>query len=339
MAEGLGRQLRTAGLTVRIFYDGWDAIKRPPEARGSSLKSVVRRIEGARQAARLRRLVREVSGYQALIVVGHVPSAFMRHFLDDDRLRDALPDVPIVLYDLVYLPTRGDLEQWLRFGNPQEGIPDGGHFGLERYDWYLCVSLASETPLNPGSHPYSHIGIHLDDGSLYPEQREFRALVDFARNDHAQERTVQITALRKAEVPFETLHGRYSIPQIREIYRASSAYFVAHRESFGLPICEIQACGGMVLTPYSEWAPSHWQKEDLSVPGPGRFSENFAVYENDAGRLAELLREIKGSYNSRAVRERFLDEQPEFYYGNPTAVAAFVENLASKGIGSRALKR
>src|SRR5262249_25575282 len=109
----------------------------------------------------------------------------------------------------------------------------------------------------------------------------------------------------------------------------------AHRESFGLPICEVQACGGMVFTPYSYWAPSHWQKDDLSIPGEGRLSENFLVYDNHAEHLIRTLRKLRGSFNPRRVRERFLDEQPDYYYGDRRAISKFVEALASRRIGSR----
>jgi hypothetical protein len=66
----------------------------------------------------------------------------MRGFWDDHQLRGLLPDTPIVLYDLLYLGTRREWARWLGQGNAAVGIPIGGNFGLERYDWYLSTSAS-----------------------------------------------------------------------------------------------------------------------------------------------------------------------------------------------------
>ena len=132
----------------------------------------------------------------------------------------------------------------------------------------------------------SVIGLDLDDGSLRPTPKDdFLALIDFERPSEMKERATQIAALEETKTPYVVLNGRYSISEIRKIYRQCSLYFVAFRESFGLPICELQACGAYVFTPYADWCPSHWIKPDLSAPGPGLLSPNFVVYDGDKDRL------------------------------------------------------
>jgi hypothetical protein len=61
-------------------------------------------LDEQRKKAFLRRLL----NYDAVIVVSHLPAAYLQYFLDDQAIRDALGNRPILLYDLVYLPTRGD---------------------------------------------------------------------------------------------------------------------------------------------------------------------------------------------------------------------------------------
>ena len=314
MAEGLHRLLEQLGVVSTIFYDGLDVIR----DRGFSTDEwTAAKLCDVVLTWRLRKHVRIWSQYDALVIVGHNPFAFMRGFWNDTKLRGWLPNHPIILYDLVYLKTRGEWEHWLRVGNPEMGISTGGNFGLERYDWYLCASVVSEHGMPPDSQPVSIIGLNLDDGSLRAgEQNDFVALLDFARESNANERQVQIQALRDANVKWIELTGSYSVSRIRSIYRKCSAYFVAHRESFGLPICELQACGSAVFTPYAEWCPSHWMKDDLSTPGAGTLSDNFVVYDNDLAVLATKLRELRSSHDPCKIRKNFLQNQTQLYYGD-----------------------
>jgi hypothetical protein len=328
MAEGLKRMFDQLGVTSTIFYNGLEIIRARSASAGQ--RSAVRRLRDAIQEYRLRRYVSIWQEYDVLIIVGHNPAAFMRGFWDDARLRAWLPSHPIILYDLVYLGTRGEWKRWLQEGNPALGIPVGGNFGLERYDWYLCVSIVSEHAMPQRKQPVSLIGVHLDDGSLRAgEQTDFVALLDFARNEHTTERQVQKQALREAKIKWVELTDSYSISKIRSIYRKSSLYFVAHRESFGLPICELQACGGTVFSPYADWCPSHWMKDDISVAGPGVLSKNFVIYDNDPKFLVTKLKEISSSYDPLNVRETLLQRQPQLYYGDLSELQKFVDFLES----------
>jgi hypothetical protein len=327
MAEGLQRMLGKLNVQSTLFYNGHNIIRKIDFAPSNKMK-FARSVRNVWLQSWLRRYARTWANYDALVIVGHSPGAFMRGFWNDTELRQLLPNQPIVLYDLVYLPTRGSWARWLREGNPSLGIPSGGHFGLERYDWYLCASVVSEYPLVGADHPISNIGLDLDDGSLYvSENNNFMALLDFARGSHMDKRRVQKAALHKSGIKWIELTGQYSISAIRAIYRKCNVYFVAHRESFGLPICETQACGSYVFTPYADWCPSHWTKSDLSIAGAGALSRNFVVYDNDSRRLSDELSALRACYNPFTVRERFLQTQSQFYFGNLSELGRFIDLL------------
>ncbi len=325
MAEGLRRMLTALGAQVRVCPDGHWMIRRQPAVPATPAQVARALLRGA--------FLKSLRGYDAVIVTGHMPRAFMTGFMDDALIRATLPGVPIVLYDLVYLPTRGAWADWLKTGNPAMGIPTGGHFGMERYDWYLASSVVSEHPLPPGPHKLSVIGLNVCTGDLFPEQNgTFTGLVDFVRPDHPQERDIQIEALKSAGIPFRVLSGSYTTAQIRAIYRQTAVYFIAHRESFGVPICEVQACGGYIFTPRADWVPSHWIK-DPAAPGPGTLTENFVVYENDPKSLAAKLTELRPKYSSHhCVRQRVLEQQPHLAVGDVAALASFLDQVSARKI-------
>jgi len=140
-------------------------------------------------------------------------------FWNDKQLRGLLPDIPIILYDLVYLG-REEVGAVAARRKSAMGIPNAGNFGLERYDWYLSISVVSEHGLPKGKQRLSVIGVDLDDGSLRAgEQNGFVALLDFQRGDHLDERRMQIQALTEANVKWIELRGEYSTSKIRAIYR------------------------------------------------------------------------------------------------------------------------
>jgi len=250
-------------------------------------------------------------------------------------LRQLIPVDPIIYYANYQLPTRGPWAEWLKDGNPEKGVRSNNNWGLERYDWYLSSSIVSEFPLPQYDWPFSVIGVNLDDGTLYPEQKEFIALVDFERTGFEAEREVQIRALQATNTKFIELKGQYSVAAIRKIYRQCSIYFIAFRESFGLPICELQACGSYIFTPYAHWVPSHWIKPDLSVPGPGEISPNFIVYHNDLETLKNKIIQIKKSFDAKQVRQRFLKYHPQLFYGDLKELQRFVNLLQTKQITSQ----
>ncbi len=346
MAEGLQRMLSEIGVASDVFYDGHDCLKSIPagfrqylsDSRGSSLPQNTLRYF-LKEVPRFRSFLQRLRPYDLIAIVNSVVEAYLKTFFRDDVLRRCLPRKPVVLYDVFYLPTRGPWGQWLKEGNPTQGIPEGGNWGMERYDWYLCASVVSEVPLPKGRQPYSLIGLNLNDESLRVEPKdEFVALIDFEHTPDMHERAIQVLACQETNTTYRVLHGRYSLTEIRQIYRSCSIYFVAMRESFGLPICELQASGAYVFTPYSKWCPAHWLKEDLSQEGPGDLSPNFIVYDNDKETLKREIQRIKANYDPHKVANTFHQYYPQLFFGDKVELKKFIRMVEEGEIHSQSHK-
>jgi hypothetical protein len=346
LAEGLGRMTSVCGAHAEIHYDGLEILSLPLSLNDLSPRTIGRFIlKSGGYRKRFDDLVSRIEDADAIVVVAHVPASHSRHAHGNvERIRKCLPDIPIVVYDMIHLPT---VEKWgpamlhgdLSDISPEEKkLIDPKPFGMERYDWYLTGSPVSEIPLPPGPHPVSRVGIDIDDGTLFPEQDgKFHVLLDFeqTRKDYPAYREVQLEALNRSGVSFEVLDGRFTRDEIRAKYRSAGALMLAHRESFGLPICEAQACGARIFTPRSEWAGAHWLKDDLSVPGPGEHSPNFVVYRDSVDDLVEELLAAQDSFDPAKTVDTFLEYHPHLYQGDKDALADFLSQLESGVIHSR----
>jgi len=346
LADGLARMAAGCGAEPEIHYDGIAMLSLPLKMSWASPRSAAGHAIRLRRHRKLfRDFVERVRGADLIVVVAHVPASLARNSLQNiETLRSAIPDRPIVNYDLVYLPT---VVKWsgAMLRGEDTGLTDAdrrafksGAFGLERYDWYLVASATSEIAMPAGPQPCSIIGVNLDDGTLYPDQTgEFRVLVDFeqTRKDYLSFREVQLAALDRSEIPYHVLDKPLSRDEIREVYRKTGAFMMAHRESFGLPICELQACGSLIFTPRSEWAGAHWIKPDLHVSGSGAHSGNFIVYQNDLESLVKRLRAARENFNPSAVREQFLAMQPQLFEGDRSTLANFLQMVDEGAIHSR----
>ena len=343
-AEGLHRMLTKMGVSSTVFYDGLFFLDhKVPETkiRFSGAKELVKSVIHAVNPplkARFNARWKELEGYDLMVVVETVPTAYLTYHLQRvEEVRARFPEMPIVLYSSIYLSTIGEWVRFLKKGNDYHGFIKGsGHYGLERFDWYLIGSATTELPMPKGFQPLTVIGCDLNDGTLYPEQGgKFQALIDFERPNHMAERAIQILALEKTKTDYTVLHGRYPMSEIRKIYRQSSIYFLAHLEAFGLPIAEVQACGGKVYTPYSKWAWAHYHKPDLTVRGPGTLSENFVVYNNDLDELCAKIEADKKAFDPQQNLERFRREDGKFLDGDMDQLKAFVEQVKNGTIHSR----
>ncbi len=335
--------LVACGAEPVIFNEGLENLALRQSIDRSSLRTLAAsslRLSASRR--RFEAFVQELSGVDAIVIVANVPISFSPGvFPNIELLRKRLPKVPIVNYDLHYLPT---LDSWARLLLRGEitkltardlSMFDKGRFGLERYDWYLMAAAGTEIPLPPGRQPFSLIGLDLDDGTLYPDQRgEFRALIDFEqdRGDYSRYRKAQLEALKLAGVPYTVLDGYYTRAEIREIYRHTSIYFLASAESFGLPICELQACGARIFLPNHYWAASHWLGRDLYTEREPELSPNFVIYDDDADKLAKRIEEVRQSFDAAAVRATFEQCQPHLFHGDLAEMKSFLEKLESGAI-------
>ena len=283
--------------------------------RGIKMLSESPGLKGSVKNRLFRPYISLLADCDAIVVVQHLRDAF-RASLKTDALRLIFPDKPIILYDLVYLPTVGRWGPWI------DPAGSDSICGLDRYDWYLCVSAQNRLPMPPGRQPCSEIGIDLNDGTLFPDQHgSFRALVDFEREAYPGERQIQLEALKETGTEYTVLNGRYSISNIRAIYRTCSIYFLAHMESFGVPICELQACGSLIFTPYAEWCDAH------KLPGTHGLSPNFIVYGNDKEKLIQAIEERKANMDPANVAERFRQVHGHFMTGNLDALQDTLDQI------------
>lgn len=263
-----------------------------------------------------KRLLRDCD---CIIVVNNCPSVFYSNTLNRLEALRSKYNKPIVNYDFHYLPNQG----WYK-----RITQDSNHFGLERFDWYLPVGLVTEFAI-PKQIPkiYSCIGMDIKKENLFPEQKEFKALVDFERRGYEQYRSLVINTLEKLDIPYIELKGRYTTEEIRAIYRQCSIYFVCSRESFGLPIAELQLCGCCILTPYKEWCPAHFIDKSPFESGTGELGSNFYFYDNNEEILRNQLLNIKATFDANQIMARFKKEYPDYYKINLDELRMFINKL------------
>jgi len=341
MAQGLQRMLAKLGVQSTVFYAGLSAVaERPPLSYASHSALAKSGMRAILKEWAFYWLVPQLRRHDVVVVVHTIPTNFRKAHLRDHALRRLLPHAPIVLYNLLYLPAWGRAVRSLRDGDPAMGIRRGEGWGLDRYDWYLTASIYGDNPLPPGCELYSLIGVDLDDGTLAAAAKDdFVALIDFERPKHLRERAVQVSALEETGTRYVVLHGRYPMADIRKIYRQCSLYFPAFRESFGLPICELQACGAYVVTPYTHWCPAHSVASHSSATGVGTLPPNFIVYDNDKDVLVRRIEAIRRSYDPKAVFDSFIAHHRRFFHGDLEELKGFIERLQTGAIHARLHER
>jgi len=299
MAESLSKMLWRLGINNEIFFEGTSALILD------------------HKTLKLDDLVKKLKKFDAFFICAHMPTSLAKNLYQGvDRLKALLP-APVINYDLCFLATRGIWIDRIRTESKY-----GGFAGFNRFDFYVVVSNISEFPIRQGvSWPVVVIGGDFRNDELYPDQDDFRALIDFERSEFNQERHVQLTVLQKLKIPYTVLSGSYSHKDIYSIYRKHSVYFLAHGESFGLPIVEAQNCGCCIFTPYKNWAPSHYINKSSYDRGEGDLNKNFVVYNNDPQKLEEELIEVRKIYSPDLVIREFESKNPDLRKGN-------LENLA-----------
>ena len=256
-----------------------------------------------------------------------------RRYRGMDILRREL-SIPIINYDLHFWATLGGMWYQRLISEPNYG----GFAGFDRFDYYIAVSNISEFPMQKNVNwPLTVVGGDFRSPELYPEQNDFRALIDFQRNDHLAERDIQIQTLERLNIPYTVLSGTYSHSELYAIFRKHSVYFLAHRESFGLPIVELQHCGCYIFTPYKTWAPSHYIEKTSCEAGEGKLNRNFIVYHNDPNILNQKLNSIRNNYDPNDVISEFSAKQPTFFRGDVAALESVIAKIVSgeiyRGIG------
>jgi hypothetical protein len=130
-----------------------------------------------------------------------------------------------------------------------------------------------------------------------------------------------------------------SSDEIRKIYRKSCLFFLSFKESFGLPIVELQLCGSYICSPYKSWTPAHVIGADIYKIGEEKLSKNFIVYDNNKELLKSEILRIKSDYNPEAVIWEFANFHPHLYQGNLQNLRKFVDNVKNGAVTSTSHSR
>ena len=337
LSQGLAAMIGRVGHEAEVFLDGHDAIYNPkPELRfAERLKLGARRLIGSTANdpyARFMKFAERLKAFDVIVVVGHLPLTLAaKHFRGIELLREMMPSKVIVNYDLCSWQVT---LRWLRTVKTEPRY--GGSRGFSRYDWYWTCSCVGDVPVLPAlSFPESRIGMDVRTPLLYPEQNgEFRVLVDFDRPNYPQARHLQIQALEELKMPYTTLKGNYPQEELRALMRKHSALMLSHLESFGLPIIEMELCGGTIFMPDVRWAPSHYLKPNTE-PGTGPLGSNFKVYEDNVESLKSALLGTRENFSAERNLRAFQQEYPHLYSGDEAALKASIDAIASGQINSK----
>ena len=76
-------------------------------------------------------------------------------------------------------------------------------------------------------------------------------------------------------------------------------------------------------------------KDDLSRSGPGTLSSNFIVYDDDVEKLMSHIEQVRSSYDPLKVIDTLRSMQPQLFFGDRTAMSAFLGMLEDGTIHSR----
>jgi hypothetical protein len=338
MADSLAKMLLEIGEQPTVYYSGTHFLRflaaaqfenNPTSYSKTVLIDIAKTIANPFFKFRYKRhllftsfstLANDLSNSDVIIVVTDPRTAFRPVFGIEELRRKCR--VPIVLY------VNANVMLWPGTINTKQRH---GGFGLERYDWYLYTSSIHENPLPRSYDVFSVVGIDLRGNTLYPEQKDFFAILDFPRKGFEGERAIQMQALEETNTSYYQLDRPMTIEGIRNIYRKSCIFFISCEETFGLPIVELQLCGSYIGTPYKQWAPSHYINKNMHEKGEGDLGTNFIVYDNDKETLKTRIIRIRSNYNPRAVIKEFADAYPHLYRGDIRALQNFVD-LINRGV-------
>jgi hypothetical protein len=264
----------------------------------------------------------------AVVICDCIPNGFWKRLYNVEKLKK-ITKKPVLFYEVFYLgnaPTQ--IERLHKNNDP---LP-------ERYDAHLFVSPVTEIRGKNQANSFC-IGIMAKTWNLKPlPKKDLIALVDFAQPRYEKYRETQIRQLQKAGIPFINLERKYSIDEIRDIYRSVSIFFVQFPEAFGLPILECLCAGVQIFTPDSGWPMSWRLDDDPQVHGPGQLPGCFTVYEG-ADDLYNKLIEFKMNFNKEdtplKVFDSFIKHYPAFYNGDKTGLQKCIAFLEDRSMENK----
>jgi hypothetical protein len=269
-------------------------------------------------------LKKKLTKFDAIIICAHIPASLAKNYYQGIYFLRKYLKIPIINYDLHFLATM-EGKKFIKMLNTESRW--GGFSGFDRFDYYLTASNISENPVKKIFWPVSIIGGNFTNKYLQAKQKKFIALIDFKRKNYLAERKMQIEILKKLNIPYTILSKKYEHSKIYKIYSKHSIYFLAHRESFGLPIVELQNCGCYIFTPYKKWAPSHYINKSIYSRGEGNLSKNFIIYNNDPLLLEKKIKKIKSNYLAKKVIYVFKKKNGNLYKGNLKILDSVIKKI------------
>lgn len=273
-------------------------------------------------------LYREVKKCDFVIVITVVPEAFLPKTFDLlGELRRRL-SIPILSYSNYFFGNRSMWPIWIINNYPES-------LGYDTYDYYLCSSVQSCYNLPALGNPFIKIGFSLQNTSLTYTKKNNRiiALIDFPRSGYEELRALQLKVLHKLNIETIELTKKMSREELYNIYDKCSFLFLSFPESFGVPILEFQAAGGLVFIPNRDYVMSHWLNNNADL------GSNFILYEENERNLEEILTEQQIKFNAKSNFDCFVREYPDFFHGNLSNLKKVVEMIHLKKIQSESHKQ
>jgi hypothetical protein len=321
LAESLKIQLEKAGVESSIYFS-IDVLTRltPFHLLKSKIKFHFWLRRKLTNYLSDKAVINRLKNYDAVVLSECSPNSFWKDNYQVEKLKKLLKK-PILLYEVYYLqnaPTQ--IETLRKNGDPL----------MDRYDWHLSVSSITEIRgINIGN--WSSIGLDLSNYGLKPvEKAEFVAVIDFKQPGYESYQEEQIRVLQELNVKTIVLCGKYTLEEIRDIYRQASIFFVQFPEAFGLPIAECLACGVQIFTPNSGW-PMAWRLDDHpEVHAPGILPDVFCTYNNYSD-LKEKIISFRKSYDlsktPKSIFNKFIKYYHHYYYGNLQEIREVIKRL------------
>jgi hypothetical protein len=319
LAQSLQLQLKSLNVDSFIYFD-LDVLNRLVSYKNSKLnfhfwlrRKLIHWVSDKKK-------IKKLKEYDAIVISECIPNAYYKSYYGIEKLK-ALIKKPLFVFEVYALenaPTQ------------LSALKTSHNTLANRFDGHLAVSAVTEIRNKFISNAF-YLGLQANTWGLNPlPKKELIALVDFVQPGFEEYRVTQIRQLTKAGIKFITLEQRYSIEEIRNIYKQASIYFLQSYEAFGLPIMECLCTGAQVFTPYSSWAMSWRLDDEPKVHGDGILPNCFTVYKDEENLLKELLL-FKEAFNfaetPKKVFDIFIENYPTFYKGNKDELLKFVDYI------------
>jgi len=305
--ESLSKQLTEIGVEHKVFYNGLESIR----SEGKEFDEICH----------------ELSGFNLFVILGHIPESHFNDFFREKELREAFPETPIIIHDLLVCPTHHSLWRALELGSGDKmwtqvdpRLKEGGHCSYMRYEWTLAINAVGGMSI-PRNTPYTQIGISLEDTPLNLNKKHL-ALIDVDRGERWQKyRETNIKCCEDFSIPYKLLEDGTSSENMKKIYQETTIFFPGFPKSFGLIFNELQAAGSIIVVPNKGWCIGQWIKDNVRLEGPGYLNDNFVVYREN---LYKAIGKALTDYNPSKAVEEYKTKQPHLYYGDKDELKKFI---------------